>query len=179
MSEQIEWEGYVERITFRNEENGYTVLFLVDAEEEEEVCCVGQFSYVAEGLYLKVTGREVIHKNYGPQIQVDSYEEKQPKDSVAVERYLGSGAIKGVGPALAARIVKRFGEDTFTIIEREPERLAEVKGISEKMAIRIAEQVNDKRQMRQAMLFLQDYGISMKMAVKIYKYYGDEKCMRS
>ena len=89
MSEQIEWEGYVERITFRNEENGYTVLFLVDAEEEEEVCCVGQFSYVAEGLYLKVTGREVIHKNYGPQIQVDSYEEKQPKDSVAVERYLG------------------------------------------------------------------------------------------
>lgn len=94
MSEQIEWEGYVERITFRNEENGYTVLFLVDAEEEEEVCCVGQFSYVAEGLYLKVTGREVIHKNYGPQIQVDSYEEKQPKDSVAVERYLGSGAIK-------------------------------------------------------------------------------------
>ena len=65
MSEQIEWEGYVERITFRNEENGYTVLFLVDAEEEEEVCCVGQFSYVAEGLYLKVTGREVIHKNYG------------------------------------------------------------------------------------------------------------------
>lgn len=70
MSEQIEWEGYVERITFRNEENGYTVLFLVDAEEEEEVCCVGQFSYVAEGLYLKVTGREVIHKNYGPQIQV-------------------------------------------------------------------------------------------------------------
>lgn len=174
MSEQIEWEGYVERITFRNEENGYTVLFLVDAEEEEEVCCVGQFSYVAEGLYLKVTGREVIHKNYGPQIQVDSYEEKQPKDSVAVERYLGSGAIKGVGPALAARIAKRFGEDTFTIIEREPERLAEVKGISEKMAIRIAEQVNDKRQMRQAMLFLQDYGISMKMAVKIYKYYGDE-----
>ena len=79
---------------------------------------------------------------------------------------MGSGAIKGVGPALAARIVKRFGEDTFTIIEREPERLAEVKGISEKMAIRIAEQVNDKRQMRQAMLFLQDYGISMKMAVK-------------
>ena len=70
--------------------------------------------------------------------------------------------------------MKRFGEDTFTIIEREPERLAEVKGISEKMAIRIAEQVNDKRQMRQAMLFLQDYGISMKMAVKIYKYYGDE-----
>lgn len=174
MSELVEWEGYVERITFRNEENGYTVLFLVDTEEQEEMCCVGSFSYVSEGMYLKVTGREVVHKTYGPQLQVEQYEEKQPSDAVAVERYLGSGAIKGVGPALAARIVKRFGEDSFDIIEREPERLAEVKGISEKMAIRIAEQFNEKRQMRQAMIFLQDYGISMNLAVKIYKYYGDQ-----
>lgn len=174
MSELVEWEGYVERITFRNEENGYTVLFLVDTEEQEEMCCVGSFSYVSEGMYLKVTGREVVHKTYGPQLQVEQYEEKQPSDAVAVERYLGSGAIKGVGPALAARIVKRFGEDSFDIIEREPERLAEVKGISEKMAIRIAEQFNEKRQMRQAMIFLQDYGISMNLAVKIYKHYGDQ-----
>lgn len=173
MSEQVEWEGYVERITFRNEENGYTVFFLVDSEDREEVCCVGEFSYIAEGLYFKVRGKEVIHKTYGEQLQVESYEEKQPSDSVAVERYLGSGAIKGIGPALAARIVKRFGEDTFSIIEREPERLAEVKGISEKSAVRIAEQFNEKRQMRQAMLFLQDYGISMNMAVKIYKHYGE------
>lgn len=173
MSEQVEWEGYVERITFRNEENGYTVLFLVDAKEEEEVCCVGEFSYVAEGLYLCVQGREVVHKTYGPQIHVEHYEERQPSDSVAMERYLGSGAIKGVGPALAARIVKRFGEDTFHIMEKEPERLSEVKGISEKMAVRIAEQFSQKRQMRQAMIFLQDYGISMNLAVKIYKHYGD------
>lgn len=173
MSEQVEWEGYVERITFRNEDNGYTVFFLVDSEENEEVCCVGEFSYIAEGLYFKVQGREVIHKTYGPQIHVESYEEKQPSDSVAVERYLGSGAIKGIGPALAARIVKRFGEDTISVIEREPERLAEVKGISEKSAIRVAEQFNEKRQMRQAMLFLQNYGISMNMAVKIYKHYGE------
>ncbi|MCH5267130.1 MAG: ATP-dependent RecD-like DNA helicase [Lachnospiraceae bacterium] len=174
VSEQVVWEGYVERITFRNEENGYTVLFIVDAEKDKEVCCVGNFSYVAEGLYLRIEGRKVVHKTYGLQIQVERYEEKQPSDSVAIERYLGSGAIKGVGPALAARIVKRFGEDTFAIMEKEPERLSEVKGISEKMAVRIAEQFTQKRQMRQAMLFLQDYGISMNLAVKIYKHYGDK-----
>ncbi|MDD7402697.1 MAG: ATP-dependent RecD-like DNA helicase [Butyribacter sp.] len=173
-----EFEGYVERITFRNEENGYTVLYLVkpqaDEEEEQEECCVGCFSYVAEGQYLLVRGKRVIHKNYGPQLQVESYEEKQPTDKMAVERYLGSGAIKGVGPALAARIVRRFGEETFDIMEREPERLAEVKGISQKMAVNIARQFNEKQQMRQAMIFLQDYGISMNMAVKIYRYYQDD-----
>lgn len=174
MDEIVEWEGYVERITFRNEENGYTVLHLSDADEGDEICCVGSFSFVSEGLYLHVSGREVVHPNYGVQIQVESYEERQPTDQIAIERYLGSGAIKGVGPALAARIVKHFGDGSFEIIENEPKRLAEVKGISEKMAIRIAEQFNEKRQMRQAMLFLQDYGISMNMAVKIYKHYGDE-----
>lgn len=173
-----EFEGYVDRITFRNEENGYTVLYLVNpqssTEEEEEECCVGCFSYVAEGEYLLVRGKRVIHKNYGPQLQVESYEEKQPNDSMAVERYLGSGAIKGVGPALAARIVRQFGDDTFDIIEREPERLAEVKGISQKMAVNIARQFNEKQQMRQAMIFLQNYGVSMNMAVKIYRFYKDD-----
>lgn len=173
-----EFEGYVDRITFRNEENGYTVLYLVkpqkEDEEEEEECCVGCFSFVAEGEYLLVRGRRVIHKNYGPQLQVDSYETKQPDDTMAVERYLGSGAIKGVGPALAARIVRKFGKDTFDIMEREPERLAEIKGISQKMAISITKQFNEKQQMRQAMIFLQEYGISMNMAVKIYRYYKDD-----
>lgn len=173
-----EFEGYVDRITFRNEENGYTVLYLVnpqaDSVEEEEECCVGCFSYVAEGEYLLVKGKRTIHKSYGPQIQVESYEEKQPSDTVAVERYLGSGAIKGVGPALAARIVRKFGDETFGIVEREPERLAEIKGISQKMAVSIAKQFNEKQQMRQAMIFLQDYGISMNMAVKIYRFYKDE-----
>ena len=104
-----EFEGYVDRITFRNEENGYTVLYLVNPKaedtEDEEECCVGCFSYVAEGSYLLVKGKRTIHKNYGPQLLVESYEEKQPDDTVALERYLGSGAIKGIGPALAARIV--------------------------------------------------------------------------
>ena len=170
-----EVEGYVERITFRNEENGYTVLYLVNpAKDDEEHCCVGYFSYIGEGEYIVVKGKEVVHKSYGPQIQVDSYEEKQPGDSLAIEKYLGSGTIKGIGPALAARIVKRFGEDTFNIIEREPERLAEIKGISMKMAISTSEQFMEKQKMRQAMLFLQDFGMSMNMAVKVYKFYGDD-----
>jgi len=173
-----EFEGYVDRITFRNEENGYTVLYLVkpqtDAEEEEEECCVGCFSFVTEGEYLLVRGRRTVHKNYGEQLQVDSYETKQPDDVLAMERYLGSGAIKGVGPALAARIIKKFGKETFEMMEREPERLAEIKGISQKMAVNIAKQFNEKQQMRQAMIFLQEYGISMNMAVKIYRYYKED-----
>ena len=171
-------EGYVERITYRNEENGYSVIYLSNPEpkddEDDEVCCVGYFSFVSEGEYLVINGRETVHKSYGPQIQVESYETKRPNSSIAIEKYLGSGAIKGIGAALAARIVRRFGEKTFDIIEKEPERLAEIKGISMKMAMSIAEQFNDKRQMRQSVIYLQEYGISVNMAVKIYKYYGEK-----
>lgn len=103
-----------------------------------------------------------------------SFEEKAPEDQEAIERYLGSGAIKGIGLAMAARIVRRFKEDTFRIIEEEPERLAEVKGISERKAMEIASQVNEKRDLRQAMIFLQQFGITMNLAVKIYNKYGQE-----
>ena len=99
---------------------------------------------------------------------------KTPKDALAMERYLASGAVKGVGAALAARIVRRFGAKTFEIMEREPERLAEVKGISERKAREIAEQMEEKRDLRDAMVFLQEYGISMNLAVKIYQQYGQE-----
>lgn len=169
-----EVEGYVEKIVFRNEENGYTVLHLSSPQRDEEICCVGCFSFVAEGQYLVVQGDTVFHKEYGEQIKMVSYREKQPEDSMAVERYLGSGAIKGIGPALAARIVRKFQEDTFRIIEEEPERLAEVKGISTKMAVSIASQFTEKQEMRQAILFLQEYGISNNLALKIYRYYGQE-----
>ena len=135
-------EGYVERITYRNEENGYSVIYLSNPEpkddEDDEVCCVGYFSFVSEGEYLVINGRETVHKSYGPQIQVESYETKRPNSSIAIEKYLGSGAIKGIGAALAARIVRRFGEKTFDIIEKEPERLAEIKGISMKMAMSLS-----------------------------------------
>ena len=162
--------GYVEHIIYRNQENGYTVLNLVS--DGNEIPCTGIFHVISEGESIEVTGEYVSHPTYGEQFKVSSFREKAPEDLVSMERYLGSGAIKGVGAALAARIVKKFGKDTFRIIEEEPERLAEVKGISERKAMEIAEQTAEKRDLRQAMIFLQKYGISMTLGVKIYQKYG-------
>ena len=164
--------GYVEHIIYRNADNGYTVLNLVSGEEE--ITCVGIFSAIAEGENIEASGDYTDHPTYGKQFKVESFEEKAPEDEEAIERYLGSGAIRGIGLALAARIVRRFKADTFRIIEEEPERLAEVKGISERKAMEIADQVNEKRDLRQAMIFLQQYDITMNLAVKVYQQYGQE-----
>lgn len=164
--------GYVEHIIYRNADNGYTVLNLVSGEEE--ITCVGIFSAIAEGENIEASGDYTDHPTYGKQFKVESFEEKAPEDEEAIERYLGSGAIRGIGLALAARIVRRFKADTFRIIEEEPERLAEVKGISERKAMEIADQVNEKRDLRQVMIFLQQYGITMNLAVKVYQQYGQE-----
>ena len=165
-------KGYIEKIKYRNEDNGYTVLSISGSDDGEEYVLVGTFSYIAEGEMIEASGRMTEHPIYGEQMAVESYELKAPEDTVSMERYLGSGAIKGVGAALASRIVKKFKADTFRIMEEEPERLSEVKGISEKMAMSIGEQVEEKRDMRQAMMFLQNYGISINLAVKIYQEYG-------
>lgn len=165
-------KGYVDHIIYRNADNGYTVLVLI--VDEEEITCVGVFSEIADGENIEAVGEYTEHQVYGRQFKVESFEEKEPEDEVAIERYLGSGAIKGIGIALAARIVRRFKKDTFRIIEEEPERLAEIKGISERKAMEIADQVNAKRDLRQAMIFLQQYGITMALAVKIYNKYGND-----
>lgn len=162
--------GYVEHIIYRNPENGYTVFNMVC--EEDEITCVGMFPDIAEGENLEARGEYTEHPTYGRQFKVREFEEKAPEDEIAIERYLGSGAIKGIGLALAARIVRRFKKDTFRIIEEEPERLAEIKGISERKAMEIADQVNSKKDLRQAMIFLQQYGINTNLAVKIYNQYG-------
>ena len=162
--------GYVGHIVFRNEENGYTVFHLEN--DDGEVTCVGNFNFINEGEMLELTGEYVNHNVYGTQLKVASHVVKEPEDLVSIERYLGSGAVKGVGTALAGRIVRKFREDTFRIIEEEPERLAEVKGISERKAREIAEQVEEKKDMRKAMIYLQKYGISTRLAAKIYQYYG-------
>lgn len=162
--------GYVDHIVYRNNENGYTV-FNLD-HEDGEVTCVGNFNYINEGEMLELEGEYVNHSIYGSQLRVSSHRVKEPEDLISIERYLGSGAVKGVGAALAGRIVRRFKEDTFRIIEEEPERLAEIKGISERKAREIAIQVEEKKKMRKAMLFLQKYGISTALGVKIYEYYG-------
>lgn len=164
--------GYVEHIIYRREENGYTVFQL--NSEDGEVTCVGNFNFIGDGELLEVKGEYTTHQIYGHQLQVKEYKLKEPEDLLSIERYLGSGAIKGIGIRLAGRIVRKFKEDTFRIIEEEPERLVEIKGISERMAREIAIQVEGKKEMRQAMIFLQKYGISTALAAKIYKAYGME-----
>lgn len=166
-----EIQGYVEHIVFRNEDNGYTVFNLTN--EDGELTCVGTFPYISEGELLEVSGEYVTHSVYGTQLQIASHKVKDPEDLISIERYLGSGAIRGVGAKLAGRIVLKFKEDTFRIIEEEPERLAEIKGISERMAREIAEQLEEKKDMRKAMIYLQKYGITISLAVKIYEHYGN------
>jgi len=163
-------EGYVENIIFRNSDNGYTVLNVVN--DGEEITCVGSFHYIGEGELIEAEGDYTEHSLYGRQFQIQKYEIKVPQDAIAIERYLCSGAIKGIGVALAARIVRRFKSDTFRIIEEEPERLIEIKGISERKAREISEQMEEKKDLRKAMIFLQQYGISTTLAVKIYSQYG-------
>ena len=171
MSETV--TGYIDHIIFRNEENGYTVMVVKNSENEEELTCVGSFPAVSQGTTIQASGIYTHHPVYGKQFQISSFVEKIPEDTYAMERYLGSGAIKGIGAALAARIVRRFGDDTIRIVEEEPERLAEVKGISEKKAREIAVQVTEKTEMRKAMIFLQKYGISLNLGAKIYQKYKD------
>ena len=165
-------EGYIDHIIFRNSDNGYTVMVLVT--QDGEVTCTGTLSYIGEGEKVALTGQYIAHPSYGEQFKIESYSIQTPEDEESAERYLGSGAIKGVGAALAARIVRHFGGDTFRIIEEEPERLAEIKGISDRKAREIAEQVYEKRDMRKAMIFLQQLGITTSLAVKIYEKYGAE-----
>ena len=166
-----EIEGYVASIIYRNAENGYTVLEL-EMGDGNQITCVGSFPGISEGVNLLVRGNYIEHQNYGMQLKVTSFEETIPKDTEAMKRYIGSGAIKGIGPALAARIVRKFGDKTFDVMENEPERLAEIKGISETKAMEIADQMVEKRDMRSAMMYLGTYGIHGQLALKLYNRYG-------
>lgn len=163
-------KGYVDHIIYQNKDNGYAVLSM-NVDDEEEIC-VGIFRGVDNGENLEITGEYVEHPSYGFQFKASSFKVVEPDDLLSMERYLGSGAIKGVGEALAKRIVKKFGKDTFRVIEEEPERLVEVKGISERIAQQITDQMIEKREIREAFLFLQKYGITNTLAVKIYEKYG-------
>lgn len=163
-------KGYIDHIIYQNRENGYGVLSFVT--DGEELICVGFFKNVEAGETLEISGNYVEHPVYGHQLKAESFRVVPPDDLVSMERYLSSGAIKGIGEALARRIIKAFGEDTFRIVEEEPERLSEVKGISERKAREIADQMIEKKDMREAFVFLQQYGISNTLAVKIYHQYG-------
>lgn len=162
--------GYVEHIIYQNPENGYTVMELMG--DEAGITCVGSCRGLSEGETIEATGEYAEHPMYGRQFKISAYQTVAPRDRVSMERYLGSGAIKGIGAALAARIVKKFGDDTFRIIEEEPERLAEVKGISQNKAREIASQMEEKRDLRDALIYLQQFGISNTLALRIYDNYG-------
>ncbi|SEI88697.1 exodeoxyribonuclease V alpha subunit [Lachnospiraceae bacterium A10] len=165
-----EIKGYVDHIIFRNATNGYTVMnFVADGLD---VTVTGAFPEIAEGENYILQGEVVDHPTYGEQFKMTTYVVTAPEDEEAMKRYLGSGAIKGLGPALASRIVKKFKKDTFRIVEEEPERLAEIKGISQRMAMEISDQMMEKKDLRDAMVFLGKYGISTSLAVKIYNHYG-------
>ena len=169
MSEHI--EGFVENILFRNEENGYTV-FDINLEKNT-LTCVGTVQSVHEGEYVKMDGDYTVHAVYGKQFKITTCTTSIPGDAKALERYLGGGAIRGVGPKLAQRIIKYFKEDTLRILEEEPERLAEVKGISENKAREIAVALNEQSQMQSALVFMAGYGISTKLGIRIYEKYQD------
>ena len=173
-------EGYVDHIIFRNETNAYTVLVLKPdepvqeegLEDPDEITCVGVFPSLTTGENLKVTGIFTVHESFGKQLKVSAYEEIAPKDTQALYRYLSSGAVRGVGEGLAKRIIDKFGDRTFEIMEIEPERLAEVKGISARKAISIAEDLRKKHDQRQVMLELSKLNVTTGMALKIYNKYG-------
>lgn len=164
--------GYIDHIIFRNAENGYSVLELV--ADGEAVTCVGNFQAVSQGDTLEIEGEYTEHPVYGSQLKMMTCKIAAPEDAADMERYLASGAIKGIGAAIAARIVKKFGDQTFRIIEEEPERLAEIKGISEKKAREIGMQAEEKKEMRDAMVYLQKYGIANTLAVRIFETYGSK-----
>ncbi|MCR5686151.1 MAG: ATP-dependent RecD-like DNA helicase [Lachnospiraceae bacterium] len=167
-------KGSVESISFRNEDNGFTVLTVSVPGQKDQMTCVGSFASVVEGDYLEMEGEMVRHPMYGEQLSVKSYRATEPEDAASMELYLGSGAIKGIGKSLAARIIKAFGDDTFRVIEEEPEKLVSIKGISERIAFSIATQFEDLRGQRRSMMFLQQYGISGNLAIKIYKQFGPD-----
>ncbi len=166
----MEIKGYIEHFIYRNADNGYGVANLVT--EDDEIICTGNFKDADVGDTLVVKGTYVLHPVYGQQLKMDSFTITLPDDAASMQRYLGSGAIRGIGEALARKIVQKFGDETFRIIEDEPERLAEIKGISEKKARDIGVQMAEKREMRDAMIFLQQYGISNTLSVKIFNKYG-------
>ena len=165
-----EYKGYVEHIIYRNEQNTYTV-FEVQAGDKL-LTCTGFPITINEGESCLVQGAMTTHPVYGEQLKVSAYRTIKPEGEQAILRYLASGAVKGIGQALAARIVKKFGAQTLRIMDEEPERLAEVKGISERKAREIAIMTADKRELRDAMLFLQQFNITNKTALKIWKKYG-------
>lgn len=162
--------GVIDHFLFQNESNGYSVFELTT--EDDDIICTGTVAGIDQGEMVEVTGDYMVHPQYGPQLKMTSIKVIPPTGIIGIERYLASGAIKGIGPRIAKRITRHFGDDSLRIMMEEPERLTEIKGISERIAQSICEQVINKREQQEAMVFLAEYGISQALSVKIYDTYG-------
>lgn len=165
-------EGVVEKVTFYNSENGYAVFNITNIDNiDDEITCVGYLPDIKQGESVRITGTKVRHQFYGEQINVEAYEKAEPKTERAITLYLSSGVIKGVGPKIGKKIVDKFGLDTLKIMSSQPERLAEIKGISREKAAAIGEIFKEQDDLRRALMFLGEYGIKPTYALKIYKKY--------
>ncbi len=171
MDDNIVLKGVVEDIIYENKDNGYTV-FSIDSDDEEFVC-VGTIQKINPGEAVTLTGSWTMHLIYGKQFQVDYLEKSMPTTAVGIEKYLSSGLIKGIGPKTAKKIVERFGEATFYVMEEKPDRLVEIKGITYEKALKISEVFKEQNGIRRAMIFMQNYGITPVYAMKIYKKYRE------
>ena len=169
------FEGVVEKVTYYNSDNGYSVFSVTTLDDvDDEITCVGYIPDVKQGESIKITGTKVFHQFYGEQINVEIYEKTEPKTERAILLYLSSGVIKGVGPRIGKKIVDKFGLDTLKIMSQNPERLAEIRGISREKAINIGEVFKEQEDLRRAIMFLGNYGIKPTYALKIYKRYKDK-----
>ncbi|MBI5564591.1 MAG: ATP-dependent RecD-like DNA helicase [Chloroflexi bacterium] len=166
-------EGLVERITYYNAENGYTVLRLSARGHADLVSVVGNLPEISPGESLRLHGQWITNTQYGKQFKAERCEQVLPATIEGIKKYLGSGLIKGVGPVTAQRIVKKFGAQTLDMLDREPERIRDVLGIGPKRAIAIARAWEEQKSIKQVMVFLQGHGVNTGLAVKIYKQYGD------
>ena len=166
--------GQIERITFTNQDNGYTVARVKVSKRRELVVVVGCLMSPIPGEVLRMQGEWKNHPQYGEQFQIVQYKSIIPATVKGIEKYLGSGLIKGMGPVMAGRIVNAFGEKSLDIIENEVDRLVEVEGIGKKRIEMIRKAWDDQKEIRQVMIFLQEHGVSSTYATKIFKQYGNE-----
>ena len=167
------YEGTVEDIVFRNDRNGWTVAALRLDGDRRRISAVGVMPFLSAGERAIFDGELVEHRDYGRQIRVDSYETTRPETKSGVERFLGSGLIRGVGPATARQIVDYFGARALDVLEGEPDRLTEVPGIGPRKAAMIAESFAEHNGMRNTLIFLQGYGLSPALSMKVYRAFGE------
>ena len=167
----MELKGQIEEFIFQNETNNYTIAILVK-EDLEPITVVGYLPFISVGDTVKLNGKMVVHQEYGEQFKIDSFEKMMPENAEALERYLASGTIKGIGPATARKIIEKFGDETLSIFKLEPLRLAEVRGITKDRAVEIAEEFNEKWEVWQIVSFLENFGIGANNSKKVYDALG-------